>query len=269
MPSSSLTVPDDAAPSLKKVEELFLESKRQGREKVIQNLHVFLPYAKRRFPCMRFIVIEALSFLEPTELAEHANILVALLSDMDNDVCYSALKAMNLLAPDVLAMHSDSISSLLKDEDYAIQLAALATLSNLAPEALVRHLSILRDCAEDGVAQIQVKATEIIAKVESELPRVVITVQPKQDNEADSCLVQCTSMSGISMFDVHVDRSTTCGTLRETVSQQLGLPCFQVELILDDATRLCDIAENTPLWDVLRVQETSDVSVPSVVAMAD
>jgi hypothetical protein len=250
----ALTVPDDAAPSLKKVEMIFLESKQQGPEKVAQNLHVFLPYLTSRFPCMRMICVEALAFLDPADLVQYGPALTGRLGDMDNDVCYHALRTLNRLPPDDLAQISGAIVKLLRDEDVDIQLAALETLGTMEPQVLVPHFHAIKWSSIDCVGKTQSMAIKLLAKVEREAPRVVITVRPRLAHNASSCWIECTGMNGNTVLVVQLDRSTTCGELQAMVCEHLGLLSFQVELVLSDASILSRMVD-TCLGDLLSPME--------------
>jgi len=95
---------------------------------------------------------------------------------------------------------------------------------------------------------------ELLAKVERETPRVVITVQPRPVHDASSCWIECTGMNGNTVLVVQLERSTTCGELQAMVCEHLGLPSFQVELVLSDASILSRMV-NTCLGDLLSPTE--------------
>jgi len=180
--------------------------------------------------------------------------LTGRLGDMDNDVCYHALRTLNRLPPDDLAQISGAIVKLLRDEDVDIQLAALETLGTMEPQVLVPHFHAIKWSSIDCVGKTQSMAMKLLAKFEREAPRVVITVRPRFAHNASSCWIECTGMNGNTVLVVQLDSSTTCGELQAMVCEHLGLLSFQVELVLSDASILSRMVD-TCLGDLLSPME--------------
>ena len=77
---------------------------------------------------VRVKALEALRELEPVELAQHADAVVARLEDSEWAVRRSALETLGQLEPAALAQHADTVVARLEDSDSIVRAVALKTL---------------------------------------------------------------------------------------------------------------------------------------------
>ena len=115
---------------------------------------------------VRWVAVQALLRLEPTELAKHAEAVRKRLADDEAHGCETQLMARVLLHKVEPAVgHIEAVVARLEDAADAVRVAAVYALSELEPAALATHAAAVAARLEDADETVRLVAVHALARL--------------------------------------------------------------------------------------------------------